>query len=143
SKLSSNSVRSGDSPGGSEPPSAPTSRRTVSCISAGVAPEVDCDMIESGPPAAAHENEKTGYRSRTGGVDEPGPSIVDSLLRNPQGPAHTEPSPMRQDLQVAVVQLNSTEDRDANYAAAERLVRQAAAGGASLVVLPEYFNRLG
>jgi deaminated glutathione amidase len=50
---------------------------------------------------------------------------------------------MRHDLTVAVVQLNSGENRDANLAEAERLVRQAAAGGARIVVLPEYFNRLG
>jgi predicted amidohydrolase len=50
---------------------------------------------------------------------------------------------MRQDLSVAVVQMNSGEDRDANFAEAERLVRLAAGRGARLVVLPEYFNRLG
>jgi predicted amidohydrolase len=50
---------------------------------------------------------------------------------------------MRHDLTVAVVQMNSGEDRDANWREAERLVRQAAAAGAQIAVLPEYFNRLG
>jgi predicted amidohydrolase len=46
-------------------------------------------------------------------------------------------------MRAAAVQLNSSEDRDANLAAAEGLVRAAAADGARLVVLPEKFNRLG
>jgi predicted amidohydrolase len=41
------------------------------------------------------------------------------------------------------VQLNSTEDKEGNLAAADRLTRAAAADGASLVVLPEKFNVLG
>jgi len=45
-------------------------------------------------------------------------------------------------LLAAAVQLNSTEDRDRNLGAADRLVRLAAARGARLVVLPEKFNRL-
>ena len=40
-------------------------------------------------------------------------------------------------MRAAAVQLNSTEDRDRNLAAAEDLVRAAAADGAGLVVLPE------
>ncbi len=40
-------------------------------------------------------------------------------------------------MRVAVVQLNSTEDRPRNLAAAERFVRAAAGEGAELVVLPE------
>lgn len=43
----------------------------------------------------------------------------------------------------AVVQMNSGEDREANLARAEELVRRAAAHGARVVVLPEKFNRLG
>jgi deaminated glutathione amidase len=50
---------------------------------------------------------------------------------------------MRHDLTVAVVQMNSGEDRDANWSEAERLVRRAVELRAELVVLPEYFNRLG
>jgi predicted amidohydrolase len=41
------------------------------------------------------------------------------------------------------VQLNSTEDTDRNLATADRLVREAAARGAQLVVLPEKWSVLG
>jgi len=46
-------------------------------------------------------------------------------------------------LRVAAVQLNATADRAANLAAADRLVREAAARGAQLVVLPEKWPLLG
>jgi deaminated glutathione amidase len=45
-------------------------------------------------------------------------------------------------LRAAVVQLNSTGDKARNLAAAERLVRAAAADGAELVALPEKWNLL-
>ncbi|MBK5218533.1 MAG: carbon-nitrogen hydrolase family protein [Thermoleophilia bacterium] len=45
-------------------------------------------------------------------------------------------------MRAAAVQLNSTNDRDRNLAAAERLVRAAAAAGADLVALPEKWNLL-
>jgi predicted amidohydrolase len=45
-------------------------------------------------------------------------------------------------MRAAVVQLNSTGDKDRNIAAAERQVRAAAADGAGLVVLPEKWNLL-
>jgi predicted amidohydrolase len=45
-------------------------------------------------------------------------------------------------LRVAAVQLNSNADKDRNLAAAERLVREAAADGAELVALPEKWNLL-
>lgn len=46
-------------------------------------------------------------------------------------------------MRVAVCQLNSQQDRDANLAAARDLLKQAAAGGADLAVLPEYSDYLG
>lgn len=45
-------------------------------------------------------------------------------------------------MRVAAVQLNSNGDKDRNLAAAERLVRAAAADGAALVALPEKWNLL-
>jgi predicted amidohydrolase len=46
------------------------------------------------------------------------------------------------EVRVAAVQLNSAGDKGSNLAAAERLVRAAAAGGAELVALPEKWNLL-
>jgi predicted amidohydrolase len=46
-------------------------------------------------------------------------------------------------MRAAAVQLNSTEDKEANLRSAERLVREAAADGAQLVVLPERLNVRG
>ncbi len=46
-------------------------------------------------------------------------------------------------LRVAAVQLNSTADRTANLAAADRQTRAAAAEGAELIVLPEKWPVLG
>lgn len=45
-------------------------------------------------------------------------------------------------MRAAVVQLNSTNDKARNLAAAERLVRAAAADGAELIALPEKWNLL-
>jgi deaminated glutathione amidase len=45
-------------------------------------------------------------------------------------------------LRVAAVQLNSNGDKGRNLAAAERLVRESAAGGAEFVALPEKWNLL-
>jgi deaminated glutathione amidase len=45
-------------------------------------------------------------------------------------------------VRVAAVQLNSNGEKDRNLAAAERLVRESAASGAELVVLPEKWNLL-
>jgi predicted amidohydrolase len=46
-------------------------------------------------------------------------------------------------IQAAVVQYTGSEEKPKNIEKAERFVRQAAASGADLVVLPEYFNFLG
>jgi predicted amidohydrolase len=46
-------------------------------------------------------------------------------------------------MRAAAVQLNSTDDKDRNLSAADRLTREAADEGAELVVLPEKFNVLG
>jgi deaminated glutathione amidase len=46
-------------------------------------------------------------------------------------------------MRAAAIQLNSTGDKARNLAVAERLVRDAAADGAELVVLPEKWNVLG
>jgi predicted amidohydrolase len=46
-------------------------------------------------------------------------------------------------VRAAAVQLNSTDDVDANLAKADRLTREAAAQGASLIVLPEKWSVLG
>jgi deaminated glutathione amidase len=46
-------------------------------------------------------------------------------------------------MRAAAVQLHSTDDRDRNLAAADRLTRAAAAAGAQLVVLPEKWPVLG
>ena len=46
-------------------------------------------------------------------------------------------------MRVAAVQTVSGGDVDANLAQAEPLVDEAAAGGARLVVLPEYFGIFG
>jgi predicted amidohydrolase len=46
-------------------------------------------------------------------------------------------------VRAAVVQLNSTADRERNLASADRLTRAAAAAGAELVVLPEKWAVLG
>src|SRR5262245_62771284 len=46
-------------------------------------------------------------------------------------------------MKVAVVQMNSGEDKARNLSAAERLLREAATRGAELAVLPELFTYLG
>ncbi len=55
----------------------------------------------------------------------------------------TDQSIQENGLRVAAVQLNSTDDRSANLAAADRLTRQAADQGAELVLLPEKWSLLG
>ncbi len=46
-------------------------------------------------------------------------------------------------MRVAAIQTTATADRDRNLEASAELVRQAVAGGAELVVLPEYFSVAG
>ncbi len=46
-------------------------------------------------------------------------------------------------MRAAAIQLNATEDTDRNLERADRLVRDAAARGAELVVLPEKWTVLG
>src|SRR4051794_25909204 len=46
-------------------------------------------------------------------------------------------------MRAAAVQLHSTDDRDRNLAAADRLTRAAAAAGAQLAALPEKWPVLG
>jgi predicted amidohydrolase len=46
-------------------------------------------------------------------------------------------------VRAAAIQLNSTDDTDRNLATADRLVREAAARGAELIVLPEKWTALG
>ena len=46
-------------------------------------------------------------------------------------------------MRAGAVQLNATEDTDRNLQTADRLVRDAAARGAELVVLPEKWSVLG
>jgi deaminated glutathione amidase len=55
-------------------------------------------------------------------------------------PASSSPSPS---YRVAALQMVSTPDRERNLAEAERLIAEAAAGGAQLVLLPEYFCFMG
>ena len=51
--------------------------------------------------------------------------------------------PRGQDMKVAAIQMVSTPGRDENLAAAARLIDEAAAAGARLVSLPEYFCQFG
>ncbi len=46
-------------------------------------------------------------------------------------------------MKVAAVQINSTADREANLAVADRLTRAAAGDGATLIVLPEKWTAMG
>ena len=46
-------------------------------------------------------------------------------------------------MRAAAIQLNTTEDRDRNLAAADRLTRAAAADGSQLVALPERLDARG
>ncbi|GAA4401352.1 carbon-nitrogen hydrolase family protein [Quisquiliibacterium transsilvanicum] len=60
-------------------------------------------------------------------------------MTTPEAPA----AAVLQSLPVAAIQMVSSTDPEANLEHAGRLIAQAAAGGASMVVLPEYFCLLG
>ena len=55
----------------------------------------------------------------------------------------SEPKPMSQRVKAAAIQMASGPNLDANLLEARRLIRQAAEGGAQLVVLPENFAFMG
>jgi predicted amidohydrolase len=55
----------------------------------------------------------------------------------------TDQSIQHSGLRVSAVQMNSTDDRAANLGTADRLTREAADGGAELVLLPEKWSLLG
>jgi N-carbamoylputrescine amidase len=55
-----------------------------------------------------------------------------------QGPAHLQSAPRL--VTVAALQMQCGWDRDANIARAEALVREAARGGAQIILLPELFE---
>ena len=57
--------------------------------------------------------------------------------------AATAPSTQEDPMKIAALQMVSTPDVDANLAAAAGLIAEAAAGGAQLVALPEYFCVMG
>ncbi|WP_460906484.1 carbon-nitrogen hydrolase family protein [Paraburkholderia jirisanensis] len=56
---------------------------------------------------------------------------------------HAQISPTAPSFRVAALQMVSTPDRERNLADAETLIAQAAADGAQLVLLPEYFCFMG
>ena len=63
--------------------------------------------------------------------------MSDLNTQSAQSPSHAGP------FRVAALQMVSTPERDRNLADAERLIAQAAADGAQLVLLPEYFCFMG
>ena len=91
-------------------------------------------MTPSGPRYAGIGQ----FEGRTGGMRGRG-MLADRLTDQSICPALENDHRMR----AAAIQMNSTGDRPRNRATAERLVRAAAADGATLVVLPEKWNVLG
>lgn len=71
------------------------------------------------------------------------PNWAEQRLADPALARAAKLFPMAEILKAAAIQLNTGADVDQNIDTAERLVRQAAAEGARLVVLPEKFNVLG
>ncbi|MBC8746771.1 MULTISPECIES: carbon-nitrogen hydrolase family protein [Paraburkholderia] len=62
---------------------------------------------------------------------------------SPSPPADASGGPLASSFRVAALQMVSTPDRDRNLADAQRLIAEAAADGAQLVLLPEYFCFMG
>ncbi len=61
----------------------------------------------------------------------------------PAGPGQTTSADGTRTVRVAALQMVSAPEVDTNLAAAARLIAEAAAGGATVVLLPEYFCILG
>src|SRR5471032_2517473 len=62
---------------------------------------------------------------------------------SPLSSAGVSSGPPASSFRVAALQMVSTPDRERNLADAERLIAEAAADGAQLVLLPEYFCFMG
>lgn len=68
--------------------------------------------------------------------------MSETQVTSSASPATTS-GPVASSFRVAALQMVSTPDRDRNLADAERLIAEAAADGAQLVLLPEYFCFMG
>jgi len=67
----------------------------------------------------------------------------EGVFRKLMSDQHAHTSPTAPSFRVAALQMVTTPDRDRNLADAEKLIAQAAADGAQLVLLPEYFCFMG
>src|SRR5213080_5425366 len=87
----------------------------------------------------------TPLLGRFGFGEAPTSAIVFASRRISSGDRTVEsyPLPMPDRIRVACVQMTSRTDKAANLETAERLVAQAAATGADVVVLPEKWNGIG
>src|ERR671918_261116 len=96
----------------------------------------------SGSPSSRTAGPRTGSDGIVGSIARagPGPDRSDGIHSRLTGQSMRGKEPA---VRAAAVHLNSTEDKDRNLEAADRLTRAAAADGAELVVLPEKFNVLG
>jgi nitrilase len=70
-------------------------------------------------------------------------SSSSSTASSPASPTAASSGPSESAFRVAALQMVSTPDRERNLAEAERLIAEAAADGAQLVLLPEYFCFMG
>src|SRR5207302_6801256 len=87
----------------------------------------------SGRPRAGENRGVAAPRARVGAVRR--------RSRPPSRQGYSASMPER--IRVACVQMTSRADKAANLQTAERLVSQAAATGADVVVLPEKWNAIG